>query len=179
MTKASKISTQYNYATLNRKIIAFGIDIVIITFVLSPIMNLLTMILFGFDNNSFIEFDKNLQQAQNMSFTSIFDSLLITVSNLRYIFMQFIMLCCVTLYFLFFWAKMGASIGKLIMQCKILDADSYKPINMKQSIKRMIGHIFNLLTLGIGLFMADYTKRKQGLHDKFANTIVVVRKKDR
>ena len=58
MTKASKISTQYNYATLNRKIIAFGIDIVIITFVLSPIMNLLTMILFGFDNNSFIEFDK-------------------------------------------------------------------------------------------------------------------------
>ena len=63
MTKASKISTQYNYATLNRKIIAFGIDIVIITFALSPIMNLLTMILFGFDNNSFIEFDKNLQQA--------------------------------------------------------------------------------------------------------------------
>ena len=77
-----------------------------------------------------------------------------------------------------FWAKIGASIGKLIMRCKILNADSYKPITMKQSIKRMVGHIFNLLTLGIGLFMADYSKRKQGLHDKFANTIVVVRKRD-
>ena len=179
MTGTSKIATQYNYATLNRKIIAFGIDIVIITFVLSPIMSLLTMIFFGFDNNSFVEFDKNLQQAQNMSFASIFDSLLTTISNLKYIFMQFIMLCCVILYFVFFWAKMGASIGKLIMRCKILDADSYKPITMKQSIKRIVGHIFNLLTLGIGLFMADYTKRKQGLHDKFANTIVVVRKKDK
>ena len=105
MTKTSKISAHYNYAILNRKIIAFGIDIVIITFVLSPIMNLLTMILFGFDNNSFIEFDKNLQQAQNMSFKLIFDSLLITISNLRYIFMQFIMLCCVILYFLFFGLK--------------------------------------------------------------------------
>jgi hypothetical protein len=31
MTKTSKISAQYNYATLNRKIIAFGINIVIIT----------------------------------------------------------------------------------------------------------------------------------------------------
>ena len=49
---------------------------------------------------------------------------------------------------------------------------------MKQSIKRMIGHIFNLLTLGVGLFMADFTKKKQGLHDKFANTVVVIRKKE-
>ena len=179
MTSTLKIATQYNYATLNRKIIAFGIDIVLITFVLSPVMNALTMIFFGFDSSSLVEFDKNLQQSQNMSLTSIFDSLLTTISNFKYILMQFIMLCCVILYFVFFWAKMGASIGKLIMRCKILDADSYKPITMKQSIKRMVGHIFNLLTLGIGLFMADYTKRKQGLHDKFANTIVVVRKKEK
>ena len=179
MTNTLKIATQYNYATLNRKIIAFGIDIVLITFVLSPVMNALTMIFFGFDNSSLVEFDKNLQQSQNMSLTSIFDSLLTTISNFKYILMQFIMLCCVILYFVFFWAKMGASIGKLIMRCKILDADSYKPITMKQSIKRMVGHLFNFLTLGIGLFMADYTKKKQGLHDKFANTIVVVRKKEK
>ena len=61
MTSTLKIATQYNYATLNRKIIAFGIDIVLITFVLSPVMNALTMIFFGFDNSSLVEFDKNLQ----------------------------------------------------------------------------------------------------------------------
>ena len=35
------IESEYEYATLNRKIIAFGIDILIITLVLSPILNLL------------------------------------------------------------------------------------------------------------------------------------------
>ena len=63
------------------------------------------------------------------------------------------------------------------MRCKIVDAITYQPITMKQAIIRMLGHIFNILTLGIGLFMADFTKRKQGLHDKIANTIVVIRRK--
>ena len=43
MTKNSNIKSKYEYASLNRKIIAFGIDVVIITLVLSPIMNLLMM----------------------------------------------------------------------------------------------------------------------------------------
>ena len=48
---------------------------------------------------------------------------------------------------------------------------------MRQAIKRMAGHFFNLITLGMGLFMADFTKKKQGLHDKFANTVVVIKRK--
>jgi uncharacterized RDD family membrane protein YckC len=115
---------------------------------------------------------------KTMTFSSVIDSFLDTMSNLRYIMVQLIMLMFVMVYFVFFWFKLGASIGKLIMGCKIVDADSYDHITMKQSIKRMVGHIFNLLTFGIGLFMADFTKRKQGLHDKFANTIVVIRKKE-
>ena len=47
MTKINDIKSKYEYASLNRKIIAFGIDVVIITLVLSPIMNLLMMIFFG------------------------------------------------------------------------------------------------------------------------------------
>jgi uncharacterized RDD family membrane protein YckC len=53
MTKINDIKSKYEYASLNRKIIAFGIDVVIITLVLSPIMNLLMMIFFGFDTNSY------------------------------------------------------------------------------------------------------------------------------
>ncbi len=44
MTGKINIESEYEYATLNRKIIAFGIDIVIITLVLSPILNLLMML---------------------------------------------------------------------------------------------------------------------------------------
>ena len=178
MTKNSNIKSKYEYASLNRKIIAFGIDVVIITLVLSPIMNLLMMIFFGFDTSHMVDIDSNIEQVKTMTFSSVIDSFLDTMSNLRYIMVQLIMLMFVIVYFVFFWFKMSASVGKLIMRCKIVDADNYNNITMKQSIKRMVGHIFNLLTLGIGLFMADFTKRKQGLHDKFANTIVVIRKKE-
>ena len=178
MTKINDIKAKYEYASLNRKIIAFGIDVVIVTLVLSPIMNLLMMIFFGFDTNYMVDIDRNLEQVKIMTFSSVINSFWSTISNLRYIIVQLIMLMFVMVYFVFFWYKMSASIGKLIMRCKIVDADSYNNITMKQSIKRMIGHIFNLLTLGVGLFMADFTKRRQGLHDKFANTIVVIRKKE-
>ena len=145
---------------------------------LSPIMNLLMMIFFGFDTSHMVDIDRNIEQVKTMTFSSVIDSFLDTMSNLRYIMVQLIMLMFVIVYFVFFWFKMSASVGKLIMRCKIVDADNYNNITMKQSIKRMVGHIFNLLTLGIGLFMADFTKKKQGLHDKFANTIVVIRKKE-
>ena len=70
---------------------------------------------------------------------------------------------------------MGASVGKLVMRCKIVDANTYQAITTKQALMRMLGHLLNILTLGIGLFIADFTKRKQGLHDKIANTVVVIR----
>jgi uncharacterized RDD family membrane protein YckC len=177
MTKINDIKSKYEYASLNRKIIAFGIDVVIITLVLSPIMNLLMMIFFGFDTNYMIDIDKNLDQTKIMTFSSVMSSFCSTISNLRYIMVQLILLMLAMAYFVFFWYKMGASIGKLIMRCKIVDADSYNDITMRQAIKRMAGHLFNLITLGMGLFMADFTKKKQGLHDKFANTVVVIKRK--
>ena len=60
MTKNSDIKSKYEYASLTRKIIAFGIDVVIITLVLSPIMNLLMVIFFGFDAGSMVDIDTNV-----------------------------------------------------------------------------------------------------------------------
>ena len=177
MTEKAKIELQYEYASLNRKIIAFGIDIIIITLVLSPILNLLMMIFFGSNNNNITEIGNFLGHNKTFEISTLTDYILSVISSARWLIVQFIMLLLVTAYFVYFWVKMGASIGKLVMRCKIVDAITYQPITMKQAIIRMLGHIFNISTLGIGLFMADFTKRKQGLHDKIANTIVVIRRK--
>ena len=71
MAKNSAIKSKYEYASLNRKIIAFGIDVVIITLVLSPIMNLLIMIFFGFDAGSMVDIDRNIEQVKTMTFSSV------------------------------------------------------------------------------------------------------------
>ena len=107
MTKINDIKSKYEYASLNRKIIAFGIDVVIITLVLSPIMNLLMMIFFGFDTNYMIDIDKNLDQTKIMTFSSVMSSFWSTISNLRYIMVQLILLMFAMAYFVFFWYKMG------------------------------------------------------------------------
>ena len=177
MTNKANIKAVYEYATLNRKIIAFGIDIVIITLVLSPILNFLMMIFFGSDSNNTPEIQRAFGQSQTIEISTLTDYIFSVISSAKWLLVQFIMLLFVTIYFVYCWTKMGASIGKLVMRCRIVDADTYQAITMKQAIIRMLGHLLNILTLGIGLFMADFTKRKQGLHDKIANTVVVIRRK--
>ena len=160
MTGKTNIESQYEYATLNRKIIAFGIDIVIITLVLSPILNLLMMLFFGSDNTQVVEIEKSFGQNKTVEISTLTDYILSVVSSVRWLMVQLVMLFFVILYFVYFWVKMGASIGKLVMRCRIVDANTYQAITMKQAIMRMLGHLLNILTLGIGLFMADFTKRK-------------------
>lgn len=175
---SQNIASQYEYASFNRKIIAFGIDIVIIMFVLFPISSILTMIFFGPNDSPLAAMNKALAQTQSADTSMFMSYLWDTLSSAKYLLVQFLIpLVLVSLYFVYFWSKMGASIGKLIMCCKIVDADTYLAITMKQALRRMAGHCLNVLTLGIGLFMADFTKRKQGLHDKLAGTVVVIKKK--
>ena len=170
------IESEYEYATLNRKIIAFGIDILIITLVLSPILNLLMILFFGTDNTPIADTGKFLgQQNKTIEIATLTDHIFNIISSARWLIVQFTMLFFVTIYFVYFWVKMGASVGKLVMRCKIVDANTYQAITTKQALMRMLGHLLNILTLGIGLFIADFTKRKQGLHDKIANTVVDIR----
>jgi uncharacterized RDD family membrane protein YckC len=172
-----KIGENYQYASLNRKIIALGIDIIIVTLVFSPISNFLSYFLFDINPTSFTGMESQMNQSNTINISEMTNSMVQAYSNKSFLFLQFIIFILVISYFILFWAKTSRSLGKMVMRCYILDADTYEKISMKQSIKRMLGHFLNFFTFGIGLFMADFTKRKQGLHDKIANTIVVTRKK--
>ena len=65
-----------------------------------------------------------------------------------------------------------ATLGKMAMGLKVTDLDGQR-IGLVKAINRNLGKIISYVLLGIGFFMAGFTKKKQGLHDKMVATLVV------
>jgi len=72
-------------------------------------------------------------------------------------------------YFIGFWYYKGATIGKIFMRMKIVDAITFARPTFKQLIKRFLGYI----TFPIGIFFILFSSQKQALHDKIAGTVVI------
>jgi len=64
------------------------------------------------------------------------------------------------------------TLGKTIMKIKVVNSDGNR-LSLFNSVGRFFGKLLSVLTLGIGFFMMLFTKNKQSLHDKLANTYVV------
>lgn len=73
----------------------------------------------------------------------------------------------------FFWVRLLGTPGKLLMGCQVVDADSGHPVSVKQAALRYLGYFLSFITLCVGFFWIIWDKRKQGLHDKIANTVVL------
>ena len=71
------------------------------------------------------------------------------------------------------WMLWSASPGKILLGLKIVDADTGENIDLKQSIIRYVGYFPAMMALFIGIFWVAFDKRKQGWHDKMANTVVI------
>ncbi|MCH2548028.1 MAG: RDD family protein [Alphaproteobacteria bacterium] len=71
------------------------------------------------------------------------------------------------------WYYFSGTPGKLLLRLKIVDATTGLPVSGKQNVIRYLGYIVATITLGAGFFAVAFSKRKQGLHDKLANTVVV------
>jgi uncharacterized RDD family membrane protein YckC len=71
-----------------------------------------------------------------------------------------------------FWTWRGQTPGKIAMNIKILRADGTN-INFGYSLLRYLGYIVCGLMLGAGFLWIAFDSRKQGIHDKIADTVVV------
>lgn len=65
-----------------------------------------------------------------------------------------------------------ASIGKRIMGLKVIDERGER-LTISRAMGRNFAKLLSLLTLMIGFVMTAFTERKQGLHDKLADTFVI------
>jgi uncharacterized RDD family membrane protein YckC len=72
-----------------------------------------------------------------------------------------------------FWIWKSATPGKSLLGLKILDATTGNEITPTQAILRYSGYFVAILPFLIGIFWVGFDSKKQGWHDKIANTIVV------
>ena len=71
------------------------------------------------------------------------------------------------------WSKKQASIGKMAISAKIVDAKTGKAPTKKQLIGRYFAYMLSGFPLGIGFLWIAFDPKKQGWHDKLAGTAVV------
>lgn len=74
---------------------------------------------------------------------------------------------------IWFWLRFQATPGKMATKLTIVDANTGGPMGMGQAIIRYVGYIISSLPLGLGFIWVGIDKRKQGWHDKMANTVVI------
>lgn len=77
-------------------------------------------------------------------------------------------------YCVLFWKYKSATPGKLLLDMKIVDATTGGKPSAGRLVLRYIGYIVCVLSLCIGFFWIAFDKRRQGWHDKMANTLVVM-----
>lgn len=73
----------------------------------------------------------------------------------------------------FLWVKFLGTPGKLLLECQVVDADSFEPMSMKQASLRYVAYLASILPFFLGFLWIARDKRKQGFHDKIANTVVL------
>ncbi len=69
-------------------------------------------------------------------------------------------------------SKFQATPGKAILGLKVTN-ENYGRIGFGQASGRFFGRILSGLILGVGYLMIGFTKKRQGLHDQMAHTLVL------
>lgn len=75
-------------------------------------------------------------------------------------------------YFAGFWQWRGQTPGKIALGIKIIYTDG-SPLSWGGALLRCLGYIVSTMTIYIGFIWIAFDSRKQGLHDKIADTYVI------
>ncbi len=71
------------------------------------------------------------------------------------------------------WLKYGATPGKMMLDCRIVDSRTGADLGVSQSIIRYFGYLLSTLPFFLGFIWVAFSERKQGFHDLIAHTVVL------
>lgn len=69
-------------------------------------------------------------------------------------------------------SKYQATVGKIVMGIKVVNKNG-QGLDFSKAMLRNLSKILSAIIMGIGYIMIIFDDRKQGLHDKIADTFVV------
>ena len=72
-----------------------------------------------------------------------------------------------------FWFYKSATPGKMIFGLKVISLGTSSKLTVGQSIGRYFAYFLSILVFFLGFIWVAFDKKKQGWHDKLANTAVV------
>lgn len=71
------------------------------------------------------------------------------------------------------WINFLGTPGKLLLGCQVVDADTLEVMTFRQATIRFMAYLASILPLMLGFIWIARDSRKQGFHDKIANTVVL------
>jgi len=74
---------------------------------------------------------------------------------------------------IWFWLRYFGTPGKMALRLKIVDATTGGKLSLGQAVGRYFAYIVAAIPLLLGYIWVGIDKRKQGLHDKLAGSVVV------
>jgi uncharacterized RDD family membrane protein YckC len=72
-----------------------------------------------------------------------------------------------------FWIRRQATPGKMAISARVVDATTGHPPSTRQLVGRYVGYFISGFPLFLGFLWVAWDRRKQGWHDKIANTVVI------
>ena len=76
-------------------------------------------------------------------------------------------------YFIGFWAWRGQTVGMMPFNMQVVNVADGKKIDVVRGLLRYVGLIISAIPFFLGLIWAGFDSRKQGWHDKMAQTVVI------
>ena len=76
-------------------------------------------------------------------------------------------------YQVYFWGVSGSTLGMRVFKLRVVDATTGGPIGIGRAFVRWLMTIVNSLACYVGWIWVAFDARKQGWHDKVANSIVI------
>jgi len=104
---------------------------------------------------------QNAQSATALAFGGIF------------IVFYLLILAAVVGYQIYFWGTSGSTPGMRLFRLRVVDAVSGGPIGFSRATIRWLMTLVNTWACYVGWIWVAFDPRKQGWHDKVANTVVV------
>jgi uncharacterized RDD family membrane protein YckC len=71
-------------------------------------------------------------------------------------------------------ARLQGTPGKLLMGCLVVDAATGQRISVRKSVLRSLAMLLSAVPAGLGFLAIGWNRRRQGLHDRLAGTLVVI-----
>ena len=90
-----------------------------------------------------------------------------------FIVLYLLVLFLVISYQVYFWGTSGSTLGMRLFKLRVVDANTGAPIGITRALIRWVMTLVNSMACYIGWIWVAFDPRKQGWHDKVANSVVL------